>query len=127
MTDSEQFTPTPAAAWVDPHPAQDVVLPSGNRARIKKPNLYILGRSGQVPAKVEAAAERSKAPARPVEMTAQVVSERTEDVELFVDWVMTRAFLEPRVTLMLEDGAVPAAAISADDKSFVIETLGIEV
>ena len=121
----EPFAPTPVAEWVDPHPAQDVTLPSGNRARIKKPNLYILGRTGQVPAKVVKAQERSAKPAK--ELTVAEIAERSEDVELFVDWVLTRCFIEPRVALVAQNGDLPLSMLTADDKAFVIKTLDIEV
>jgi hypothetical protein len=127
MESAEPFAPTPAAEWVDPHPAQEVTLPSGNRARIKKPNLYILGRTGQVPAKVVKAQERRAAKQPEKEMTVAEISERTEDVELFVDWVLTRCFLEPRLAAGSENGHLSVAMLTADDKAFVIATLEIEV
>ena len=132
MSDVKQFAPTPAGEWSDPNPPQDVELPSGRYARIKKPNLYILGRTGQVPAPVEKAQKR-RAEAKPAPMTPdavelmQRIEARAEDVEVYVNWVMTRAFLEPRVSADGAGDTVPVSALTADDKTFVIETLGIEV
>jgi hypothetical protein len=125
----DAFTPTPASAWVDPNPPREVELPSGNKAVVKKPNLYILGRTGQVPQKVAKAAARTKKTdgITSGSLDVRAIAARIDDIELYVDWALTRAFISPRVTLDAEEGAVPVAALTADDKAFVLEVLEIEV
>lgn len=138
MADQKQFAPTPASQWTDPHPAQEVTLPSGNRAIIKRPNFYILGRSGLTPAKVDAAQKRAKAAgakaaaAKAAPTTPEDIVERLEDVEVMVNWSTTKAFLKPVVTLIEAEAdpdkdIIHVSHLSADDKSFVLEVLKIEV
>ena len=128
MPDPKDFSPTPAVQWVDRHPPQEVTLPSGNRAVVKRPNFYIFGRSGQVPKRVQKAQERREAAAESRRVPSpEHVAERLEDVELMVNWAMTKAFVDPVVSLDPREGAVLAADISADDKTYVLEFLEIEV
>jgi hypothetical protein len=127
MTD-DVFTPTPAALWVDPNPAREVELPSGNKAVVKKPNLYILGRTGQVPADVKKAAGRvQKARATHVTVSAAEAAEALADFEVYVDWIVTRCFIAPRVTLDGSGESLALSAVSSDDKRYVVSELGIEV
>lgn len=122
-----ELVPTPATEWVDPQPAKQVTLPSGNSAIIKKPNFYVLARTGQVPPRAKKATAHSQAAAKKTDPTPEQIMDRLDDIELYVDWALVKAFIEPRVTFTQEAGAVPVSALTAEDKAFVVETLGIEV
>jgi hypothetical protein len=118
------FEPTRPEEWFSPEP-EEVTLPSGNRALCHKPNTFILGKTGQVPESVRKAAETKK---KADSGEANDVSpENLAAVDILVDYLVCKAFLEPKVTLLRRKGCVAIDDLTADDKAFIIEHFHIEL
>ena len=112
MTDSE-LTPTPVAEWPK-NVAQTVSLPSGGVAKVKRPDVFALIRSGKVPKKV-AALILSK---------GKHVMTEAEAVTL-IEFLIAASFVDPLVSLTRTAGAVCIRDMGDDDKAFVMTLLGL--
>lgn len=124
--------PTAPAAW-PANPTITVTLPSGAVARVRKPALYVLAKSGQVPKRVSAAAARLDDDAGPdvkaVPPSPDEDLERltafVDDLETVVNFYCTRTFVEPRVTMTPQDGALWVGDLDGADKLAALAAVGI--
>lgn len=117
---TEEFTPTPAKEWATTTPL-DVELPSGKRARVRKPNPFFLARTGQVPKKVREAADAQ------AQLAEEVTLENLEAASVIVDFLIAKSFVEPKVSLWPVKDAVWVGDITPDDKAFLIEKLDLKL
>jgi hypothetical protein len=102
---------TPVTAWKKPEP-ESVTLPSGNVAKLTRPNMYVLIKTGQVPKEMMRLLEGDE------EMT---FIERQAALE----WQVAIAFIEPEVVLGdPEDGKLHIDDLEDRDKQAVIEFIG---
>jgi hypothetical protein len=102
---------TPVDAWKRAEP-ESVTLPSGNTAKLNRPNMYVLIKTGQVPSEMMRLLEGDE------DMT---FIERQSAIE----WQVAVAFVEPEVVLGdREEGKLHIDDIEDRDKSYVIEFIG---
>lgn len=123
-SDEKALVPTPAEAW---QRAADelLTLPSGNVALCRRPNSFFLSKSGQVPEKVRKAAETKRAAE---EGNDEVTAENIAAVDLIVDFLVSKAFVRPRVSVLPgQKDALYIGAVSAEDKGFILDHFDIKV
>jgi len=123
-SDEKTLKPTPPDAWQ--RPAEELLeLPSGNVALLHRPNSFFLSKSGQVPEKVRKAAEAKKAAEAGNE---DVSAENIAAVDLIVDFLISKAFINPRVSVLPgQKNALHIDTISAEDKGFILDHFDISV
>jgi len=102
---------TPANGWKRAE-AEAVKLPSGNTAMLRRPNMYVLIKTGQVPSEMMRMLEGDD------DMTF-------EEKQRAIEWQVTVAFAEPEVVM----GEATGEQLSIDDiedrdKSAVLEYIG---
>jgi len=124
--------PTAAEAW-PMNPTITVHLPSGAVAKVRKPALYVLAKSGQVPKRVSTAANRLEAapdvkhtPPAPDEDLDEYLTTFINDLETVVNFYCTRTFVEPRVTMTAQDGALWVGDLDGADKLAALAAVGIQ-
>jgi len=113
---TERKRPTAAADWKQPQP-QLVTLPSGNSALLRKPPLFLLLKTGRMPESVRAVLEKN----------LHLEIPTTDEMLLATEWLVSESFVEPRVTLQPQDGAVCIDDLDDDDKQAVIERFGLSL
>ena len=113
----DALQPTPAAEWpkkADPAP---VALPSGAVAVLRQPNVYVMARIGEMPAKVRKIGETQK-------FGETLVG---EDLLVMLDFLVAASFVEPKCSFTRRKGVLCIADVDEEDKAFVIELLGLRV
>lgn len=102
---------TPVGDWKKAEP-ESVVLPSGNIAKLSRPNMYVLIKTGRVPSEMMGLLEGDE------DMSFL-------DRQSAIEWQVAQAFVEPEVVLgEREEGKLHIDDIEDRDKSFVIEFIG---
>lgn len=114
---SDDFTPTPAGEYPISR-VLELELPSGAKVRVKKPSVYLLKRTGAIPASVQAIIERTGGD--PAEMTED---ERAE----LLDFMTAASFVEPKVSLTPRADHVCLADIQDEDRNAVVVALNMRV
>lgn len=110
------LVPTPAATW-QPIPPTIVELPSGNVAAVKRPAVYLMIKQGRVPAKIRDLFEKSS--------NGETVTPE-EGVEA-MQYLVTLAFVEPRVSLVAEEGAIHVDDLDDADLEAVLTMFGLSL
>lgn len=104
---------TTASGWFRPPATEVMELPSGNVARLRRPSVLAMMKTGQIPNPlIEAAAAVASGTASPdYQRTAELI-----------DFLTAAAFVEPRVVLEgpTVDGELHIDEISDADKKFVV-------
>jgi len=102
---------TPATGWKRAEP-EAVKLPSGNTAMLRRPNMYVLIKTGQVPD----------------EMMRMLEGDDTlsfEEKQRAIEWQVSVAFVEPEVVMGEAEGEkLSIDDIEDRDKSAVLEYVG---
>ena len=128
MTDEEtqapQLTPTSAADWPSKKSEGLVVeLPSGCVAHLRRPPLQYYIATGRVPAKLWARVQKDGA-----ELFADPVNTMTKDeLASFIDWMISAAFIAPKVSMSRKPGALYIGDVSDEDKDEVMQLLGLSL
>jgi hypothetical protein len=111
---SGEFVPT----TVDDYPViceKQLDLPSGAKAIVRRPSVFMMQRRGQVPPEVLAVIAKSTA------------GEKLTNAEMFtvLDSLIAAAFVSPKVSLKRRKGAVCIDDMQDDDRMAVIEALDL--
>jgi hypothetical protein len=102
-------TPTPASEWkVEEEEA--VTLPSGNVATLKRPQLSVLVRHGEVPEELLQAAGALASGEAPDDLATAVQ---------LTDLLISFAFVDPKVAFEGDGGGLSIEALADQDKIFV--------
>ena len=128
MTEKKQaaLTPTSAAEWpTNGKVSKGVVveLPSGGTARISRPPLQYYIATGRIPPKLWAKVQKEGA-----ELFADPVNSMSkEELGLFIDWMVSSAFVEPQVSMSRKAGSVYIGDLDERDKDEVMALLGLSL
>ena len=111
MTD--KFKATTAAAWS--RGPYEVELPSGNKVKAYRPNLYVWKKTGQMPDEV---------------WQTILASSKDEDVSFdaswdAINWQISKCVVEPEVSLVQREGALCVDDIDDIDRRALMIELGI--
>lgn len=120
------LTATPAAEW----PSKDkmlagvvVEMPSGGVARLRNPPLQYLLATGRVPPKLWSRLHK--------EGTAVLIDPlrmlETDEVKVFIDWMIAESFVEPKVSMARKAGTVFIGDIVEEDKQYVMAEMGLSL
>jgi hypothetical protein len=111
VTDTKTLKPTAASAWKKIEPTA-VKLPSGNTALLKKPNMYVLMKSGQIPDSIKKTLENGE---------DATFAEKQE----LIEYQISLTFINPEVTVDdKKEGVLHIDEIEDEDKTAVIEFIG---
>ena len=110
------LTPTPAAEWPKRSDPEPVKLPSGGVAVLRQPNVYVMARIGELPAKVRKIGEAHG----PDEALGG------DDLLTMLDFLVSSSFVEPPCSFTRRKDTLYVGDISDEDKAFVIEYLGLK-
>jgi len=114
---SSELTPTPIELWPSEVKPITITLPSGAVARVKRPSMALMVRTGRVPAFI-----------RKLVTSKTDIGELTgKDLSLLLDFLVASAFVEPKVSLQPKDGTLHISRICDEDKDAVIELLDLKV
>ena len=120
------LVPTSAADWpTNGKVTRGVVveLPSGAVARLARPPLQYLIATGQIPTKLWAKVQKEGA-----EVFADPIGTFSkDDLKTFVDWMVSTAFVEPKVSMSRKDGSVYVGDLDDGDKEQVMQLLGLSL
>lgn len=129
MTEKEKeappLEPTNASAWPSKDKATGIVieLPSGAVARISRPPLQYYIATGRIPPKLWAKVQKEGA-----ELFSDPVNTMTkEEMRLFVDWMISCAFVEPIVSMARKAGTIYVGDLDERDKDEVMSLLGLSL
>lgn len=127
MTDEieqvEVFEPTPVEQWPKKTAPLELTLPSGAKARIRRPATTLLLRTGQVPPRLRAAiAKASKE-----QLQADPLAALGDASSLALDWMVAASFVEPQVTMQRKKGCLYIDDLDEADKDFVIAELDLKM
>lgn len=129
---------TPVDEWPAKKIPEITVLPSGAICKLRKPNVFVLMRTGQVPPRLRAAlmkVDEKKIDADPIGALGN-------EAELMLDWLVASSFVNPVCLMQKGDadrknrelvaaGRKPTflwiGQVDEDDKQSVIERLGLRV
>jgi hypothetical protein len=113
--------PTAASAWKTQE-GELVMLPSGNVARLRRPSIMKMIRSGEMPNPLLSAAIGAMTGAQP--LNADEIKQRAE----FMTYLVVTAFVEPTVSRddPPPEGALSLDALSDADQMFVTTWIGQE-
>jgi hypothetical protein len=112
MTD---LAPTPASEWPKKAAPLPVELPSGAVAVLRQPNVFVMGRIGEMPAKVRKIGEKH-GPGEPLD---------GDDLLTMLDFLVCASFVDPKCSFTRRKDTLCIADVSDDDKAFIIEHLGL--
>ena len=116
MSDEKPLVPTSAAAWPKKADPEPVELPSGAVAVLRQPNVYVMARIGEMPAKVRKIGEKH-GPNAPLD---------GEDLLTMLDFLVSASFVDPPCSFTRRKDVLCVADIDDEDKAFVIEHLGLK-
>jgi hypothetical protein len=106
-------TATPAAQWKKAEP-ELVELPSGNSAFLKRPNMYVLMKTGQIPEVV-------------MRMMDGDENLTLIEKQFAMEWQVAIAFKEPRISVEgVLEGELNIDDIDDKDKNAVMTFLAVE-
>jgi hypothetical protein len=123
---TEELHPTSAADWPTGGTVKDgivVELPSGAVARLSRPPLQYFIATGRVPTKLWAKVQKQGA--QMFEDPLNAMSK--EELTVFIDWMLSCAFVEPKVTMTRKDGCVYIGDLDERDKEEVMQLLGLSL
>lgn len=123
---ARDLTPTPAAEW----PSKDklsagvvVEMPSGGVARLSRPPLQYYIATGRMPPKLW---QRVKQDGAAV-FDDLVNNFSNEERKLFIDWMISCAFVSPTVSMARKAGTTYIGDLDDNDKEEVMRLLGLSL
>ncbi len=134
----EELRVTPITQWPEKKGPEMVQLPSGAVAMLIEPNIYLMTRTGKMPARLRAmlaSVDQTKYKQDPIAALG-------DDTEPLFDWMVAAAFVEPVVLLqedevgrlnasLLEKGESPKylyiGMVDETDKQFIIQRYGLKL
>lgn len=121
--ETTEITPTSAADWPTKAPGIVVQLPSGGVARLRRPPIQLYIATGRVPSRLWKKVQKEGG-----EVFADPLNSFTSDeLAIFVDWMVAASFVEPKVSMTRKDGEKYIGDLDELDKERVMELLGLSL